>query len=372
MEEPQATELHCRPTVLRVGVVGTGFGARAQIPGFRAAGCEVTAVSSARPERAGEVARQHRVPSWTTDAAELARRDDVDLISVASPPYLHHDHVLAAVAAGKHVLCEKPFALNAVQARAMLAAAEAKRVVHAIDHEFRFVPARSTLKELVAEGALGEVRAVHVVDFAPTLADPDLARQEWWLRRDRGGGILGAVGSHWIDTLRWWCGEVRFVSAQLGTFVRKRPVRGGGRIHVTADDTAHVLLRFASGALGSIQLSVVARHSSRRVMVYGSDASAVIGGNGRLLFAAAGKELREIVAEPPGDIPEGAGRGVPRYLLEAFAALVARIRAHIEEGPRGQHAEDHPTFHDGLRVQEVLDAAYASSETASIVEVAAS
>lgn len=366
-------ELHSRPTVLRVGVVGTGFGASAQIPGFRAAGCEVTVVCSARPERAREAARRQQVPNWVTDAAELARREDVDLVSIASPPHLHHEHVLAAVAAGKHVLCEKPFALDAGQARAMLDAAEAARLVHAIDHEFRYVPARATLKELIAEGALGEVRALHIVDFAPTMAEPELARQEWWLRRDRGGGILGAIGSHWIDTLRWWCGEVRYVSAQLGTFVRKRPVRGGGRIHVSADDTAHVLLRFASGTLASIQLSVVARHSSRRVMVYGSDASAVIGGNGRLLFAEAGKELQEIVAEPGGDVAEGPGRGAPRYILEAFAALAARVRAHVEDGPRGEHGAEHPTFHDGLRVQEVLDAAYASSEAAgSAVEIAAS
>lgn len=352
--------------MLRVGVVGTGFGARAQIPAFRAAGYAVNAVCSSRLERAREVAQQQGIPFFTNDLAALVRRPDVDLVSIATPPYLHHDHVLAALAARKHVLCEKPFALDAAQARAMLAAARDVGVVHAIDHEFRYVPGRTTLKELIAEGAFGKVRAIQVLDYGPSMADPEQPRQEWWLRRDRGGGILGAVGSHWIDSLRWWCGDVVAVSAQLVSLVPKRRTTGGGRVHVTADDTAHVLLRFASGALGSIQLSSVARHASKRVMVFGSEASAVLGGNGRLLFAEAGKQLREVVAEPPSDIPEGAGRGAPRYLVEAFGALVNRVRTHVDGAPA-----DHPTFEDGVRVQEALDAAYASSEASGVTELVA-
>jgi predicted dehydrogenase len=345
--------------VVRVGVIGTGFGARAQIPGFRKAGFAVTAVCAARAESARQTAAEHDIPFWTVDARELARRDDVELVSVASPPYLHCEHVMAAVAAGKHVLCEKPFALDATEARRMLAAADEARVVHAVDHEFRYLPARSKLKELLDADLLGDVRTIHVVEYGPRFAQETSPLPAWWLRRDRGGGLLGAIGSHWIDTLRWWCGHVRLVAAQLAAFVPERQTVSGERTRVTADDTAELLLRLSAGSIATVQLSVVAWHAAKRVSVFGSKGTAVIDGDDRLLLGGAGDDLREIVPAQARDLPAG---GTPRALLDAFASLAERIRRHIETGPAGPHPVDHPTFADGLAVQEVLDRAYALSE----------
>lgn len=341
---------------LRVGIVGTGFGARVQVPGFRAAGFEVTAICSADPARARAAAEQARIPAAVDTVAELVARDDVDVVCVASPPTLHHEHTIAALAAGKHVICEKPMARDTREAREMLAMAERAGVVHAIDHEFRYTPARSKVKELLAAHAIGEMRLALVMEMTGTLVDPAKPRQEWWLRRDRAGGLLGALGSHWIDSLIWWLGAVERVSSELGISAQTRPTIDGGPVRVTADDTAQLLLRMSSGAIATIQLSSAVHHPSRRVILYGSDGTIVLGGDGRVLLARGSGALDEIL---PASTMDG-----------AFPDLARRVREHIEAGATGTAEAPHPTFADGLRVQAVMDAAYRSAEIGGAVAVA--
>ena len=341
---------------LRVGIVGTGFGARVQVPGFRAAGFEVTAICSADPARARAAAEQARIPAAVDTVAALVERDDVDVVCVASPPALHHEHTIAALAAGKHVICEKPMARDTREAREMLAMAERAGVVHAIDHEFRYTPARSKVKELLAAHAIGEMRLALVMEMTGMLVDPAKPRQEWWLRRDRAGGLLGAIGSHWIDSLIWWLGAVERVSSELAISAQTRPTIDGGPVQVTADDTAQLLLRMSSGAIATIQLSTAVHHPSRRVILYGSDGTIVLGGDGRVLLARGSGALAEIL---PASTTDG-----------AFPDLARRVREHIETGPTGSADAPHPTFADGLRVQEVMDAAYRSAEIGGAVAVA--
>lgn len=341
---------------LRVGIVGTGFGARVQVRGFRAAGFEVTSICSAHPDRARAAAEQAGIPVAVDSVNDLVGRDDVDVVSVTSPPTLHREHALAALAAGKHVICEKPMARDTGEAREMLGAAERAGVVHAIDHEFRYAPARSKVKELLEARAIGEMRLALVMEMTGMLVDPTRPRQEWWLRRDRAGGLLGAIGSHWIDSLIWWLGAVDRVSAELGISTRTRPTTDGRSVHVTADDTAQLLLRMSSGAIATIQLSSAVHHPSRRVILYGSDGTIVLGGDGRVLLARGSGALKEILPASTGD--------------DAFPRLARRVREHIESGPTGKADAPHPTFADGLRVQEVMDAAYRSAEVGGAVAVA--
>jgi predicted dehydrogenase len=341
---------------LRVGIIGTGFGARVQVPGFRAAGYEVTAICSARMDRASAAAEQAGIPVAVDMVSDLVARDDVDIVSVTSPPTLHREHALAALAAGKHIICEKPMARDTGEAREMLAAAERAGVVHAIDHEFRYTPARSKVKDLLDAHAIGEMRLALVMEMTGMLVDPMRPRQEWWLRRDRAGGLLGAIGSHWIDSLIWWLGAVDRVSSELGISAKTRPTTDGGSARVTADDTAQLLMRMSSGAIATIQLSSAVHHPSRRVILYGSDGTIVLGGDGRVLLARGSGALEEILAASTSD--------------GAFPDLARRVREHIEAGPSGKAEAPHPTFADGLRVQEVMDAAYRSAEVGGAVAVA--
>jgi predicted dehydrogenase len=228
--------------------------------------------------------------------------------------------------------------------------------VHAIDHEFRFTPARSKVKELLDARVIGDMRLALVMEMTGALVDPTKPRQEWWLRRDRAGGLLGAIGSHWIDSLIWWLGSVERVSSELGISSQTRPTMDGAPVHVTADDTAQLLLRMSSGAIATIQLSSAVHHPSRRVILYGSDGTIVLGGDGRVLLARGSGALDEIL---PVSTMDG-----------AFTDLARQVRGHIEKGPTGDADAPHPTFADGLRVQEVMDAAYRSAEIGSAVAVA--
>ncbi len=238
----------------------------------------------------------------------------------------------------------------------MLAAAERAGVVHAIDHEFRYAPGRARVKELLEGDAIGTPRLALVMEMTGTLVDPSRPRQEWWLRRELSGGLLGALGSHWIDSLIWWLGDVERVSAELAISTPTRPTTDGGTVDVTADDTAQLLLRLRGGAIATVQLSSAVHHPSRRVILYGSGGSLVLGGDGRVMLARGSGPLDEVL---PASSSDG-----------AFAELAQRVREHIETGPTGTADAPHPTFADGLRVQEVMDAAYRSAEVGGPVAVA--
>ena len=141
----------------RIGVIGVGFGATVQIPGFQSEGAEVTAVCTRRPERAQEAAERFGIPHTFTDYEEMVKADFVDAVSVVGPVNLHHPMTMAALNAGKHVLCEKPFALGQGQALEMWRKAQETGVTTMITHEFRFASARMRVKELIDEGYIGSL-----------------------------------------------------------------------------------------------------------------------------------------------------------------------------------------------------------------------
>jgi predicted dehydrogenase len=336
-----------------VGVVGTGFGARVQIPVWSAVpGVRVVSVCSGDLARARRVAEKCGAEHATVDPAEVARRADVDLVCVTTPPHQHRAAVLAVLAAGKHVLCEKPFALDAREALEMRERARAAGVLALVDFEFRMRPERVELRRLLREGAIGTLRHVHQTGIADFLYSVDGSYGEWWYRRKAGGGWLGAAASHDVDNLRFLLGEVAEVCALLDTRVSRVRARGGVELASEVDDTCFVLLRFADGTPAALisGAAAVARVPGGRLEIHGSDGSLVLEG-GRLLRANPGGVLRE-VAVPPADAAEGLKD--PHYA--PFALWARRIAQAIRSGERIA-----PDFEDGLRNQLVLDAARQSA-----------
>src|SRR5262249_44249226 len=192
-EEPMAA-------TLKVGIIGTGFGSTVQIPAFRAhPRVEVVAVASGQPGKARKVADGFGIPHAFDAYADLGRAAP-DLVSIPTPTYLHPPRAMAALAAGRHVLCEKPMALAVGQATEMLETAERAGVVHVIDHELRFNPNRRKVKRLIGEGFVGRPRHVLLTFVGGGRRDPSLP-WGWWYDAARGGGLLGAVGAHPIDLL---------------------------------------------------------------------------------------------------------------------------------------------------------------------------
>jgi predicted dehydrogenase len=193
---------------------------------------------------------------WATDWREVVTRRDVDIVDIATPGDTHAEIAIAAARAGKAVLCEKPLANDVRQARAMLAAVRKAGVPHMLCHNYRRIPAVMLARELVASGRLGRVfhyRGTYLQDWA---VDPSLPLR-WRFRKEKAGfGALGDIVSHSLDLGRFVLGsEVTEVAGALETFVKRRPLpenpRAKGR--VTVDDAAVSLVRFANGALGSIE-----------------------------------------------------------------------------------------------------------------------
>lgn len=329
---------------IRVGVIGTGFGGVVQVPGFwRSPGVELVAVTSGREERARAIGRQYGLAAYS-DYRRMLDEQELDLVSVTTPPYLHHEMVMAALERGRNVLCEKPLAANLGQAREMLAAAERAGVVHAVDHEFRYLPARLKLKELVDQGYLGELKVARVTGLNDMWHNRPW---NWVMQREKSGGILQAQGSHLIDSLHWWFGPIIEVGAQLDTLVRSRPTASGEWRACDAEDQVAALLRLANGAEVSYLISGGVRPGQNRVEAYGSEGTLVID-ESRLLGARGSGALEPIELSTslpklePGD----------DFRLAPFLAFLERFLPRL----RGERAEAVAGFGEGVAVQAVMDA----------------
>jgi predicted dehydrogenase len=340
---------------MRVGIIGASFARAAFLPALRhVPGAEVVALASARMERARSTADAFGVPHAYDDWEAMLASHELDLVCIATPTVLHEPQTLAAIAAGAHVLCEKPTAMDAAEAARMLQAAEAAERVHMIDHELRFNPNRMRIAELVSEGALGEVRHVDITNVGATWGDPASRPQgDWWSLAHQGGGRLGANGSHQVDLLRWWLGEVAWVSGGAPVMVPNRvDPDSGGSWTATADDVAFLTLEMRSGAVAQVFMSGVAAHAmGNHTRIFGSEGTLLLSNDDeRLLFARAGGDFEDVtVPDPNAELP-GVNAGIWNV---SVVALMQELAAAIREERQPARGA---TFQDGLANQVVLDA----------------
>ncbi|HUL27491.1 MAG TPA: Gfo/Idh/MocA family oxidoreductase [Streptosporangiaceae bacterium] len=377
MTPPQAPDL-------RVGIVGYGVMGRAHCYGYRVApmlrALPVTPVVSVMSGRSGPAvaaaAAAYGVPEHTTDWHALVARDDIDVVDICTPPGTHAEIAQAAAAAGKAVLCEKPLAVSYPQAAAALAAVEAAGVRHAVGFNYRRLPAVALMRRMVAGGAVGEVRLWRASWLSDEFTDPQTP-YDWRFDRSMGGTTIADLGSHLIDLALWMAGEIGSVCAQSQTFTRARPLPGGpggGAQPVTVDDASSALLRFSSGALGTME---VARAAVRRpcdftVEVNGSRGTLVFdyARLNELRYGSAGDDpglygMRRIRAEHPSHpyaaswwpLGQGVGYG------SSFGNQAADLLAGWPDAPWD------PGFGQGAAVQAVCDAMEASAASGRWVAV---
>ena len=347
-----------------IGIIGAGFARSTQIPGFQACeGARVVSIASGHKENAEAVAQEFGIPHVADDWRGVIGNEEVDLVSIVSPPATHYEIALAALAAGKHILCEKPMAMNAREASTMRQRAHEAGKMALLDHELRFLPGRLKAREILRNGDLGLVRHVKLTFRYDTRADAALP-WNWWSDEKAGGGALGAVGSHAIDAFRWLLGvEVMQVFANLATHVKERQDADGKKRFVTTDDECNMLLRFADGdlakgATGAVSLSLVeAGAPEHRLEIYGAKGSLMVEANGELWLSNVGeKAWRHVKFDlgelAPGINPSGWGRG-----FTAFAKLIIKA---LQEGQKTVGGA--ATFDDGCQTQLVMDAARAAHE----------
>jgi predicted dehydrogenase len=340
---------------MKVGIIGASFARAAYLPALRhVPGAEVVALASARMESARNAASEFAVPHAYDDWEAMLTSHELDLVCIATPTVLHEAQTLAALEAGAHVLCEKPTAMDAAEAARMLAAADEAGRVHMIDHELRFNPNRMRIAELVSEGALGEIRHVDIANIGNSWADPASRPEgDWWSLAEKGGGRLGANGSHQVDLLRWWLGEVAWVSGAAPVMVPDRvDPKTGASWTATADDVAFCTLEMASGTVAQVLMSGVAAHGmGNTTRLCGSQGTLSLSNEDeRLLFAPRGQDFRDItVPDPNADLP-GVNAGIWNV---SVVALLQELVAAIREGRKPARGA---TFTDGLANQRVLDA----------------
>jgi predicted dehydrogenase len=382
------------PPTLGVGLIGYAFMGAAHSQAWRTAPHffdlpmrpELTVLAGRDAVRVADAAERLGWSSVETDWRRVLERDDVDLVDVCTPGDTHAEIAIAALEAGKHVLCEKPLANTVAEAEAMAEAAAraATRGVRSmVGFTYRRVPAIGLARELVAQGRLGEIRHVRAQYLQDWIADPT-APMSWRLQKERAGsGALGDIGAHIVDLTQHITGQrLTGVSALLETFVKERPlpasegslsgVAGQGTGRVTVDDAAVFLGRFDGGALATFEATrfALGRKNAIRIEVNGSRGSLAFDFEDMNVLhfydgdepAATAGFRRIVVTEPEHPYvgawwPAGHGLGYEHGFTHQVVDLVTAIA-------KGE--DPTPSFADGLQVQRVLDAVERSAAARSV------
>lgn len=347
---------------IRVALIGTSFARNVQAIGFqRHPGFEIVAIAGSDPNRARAIADALDIPKAYSDWRRLLDEVACDLVSVVTPVDLHHSMMLAALERERHVLCEKPTALNRFQAAEMRDRAAARGLVAAMNHEFRFFPARRHALELVRAGAIGTPRRGEILGRYPLWPLPQSRPMTWLAERNRGGGVLGALGSHHTDCLRTFFGEPLRAWASVRI---DQPIRGlgSGAGRATADDACTVHYEFKDGATGLIELGAASPYRWERFEIHGSEATLRWDETGyRLWRITAGVEPEEMAIPERWQIERQEG---DHPLVAPFRILVERLfRAVANREPM------EPNFDDAVAVQSALDAARTSSRAGAWMSV---
>ena len=203
--------------IVKVGVVGTGFGGFTHLPAFQMCpNAEVIALCGRNEEKVDSLSKRFKIQHTFNDYISMLDMDEIDLITIALPPFLQYEYVDLAIDAGKHILCEKPFTLNSAEAEKLNSKINKSDLVGAVGYQMRFQKARQTIKNILEGGDLG--RIIHInLAYGYSTRLKDNIHWNWWSDKNLGGGVLNAMGSHQIDLLQWWFGDIKHVNGDLIT-----------------------------------------------------------------------------------------------------------------------------------------------------------
>lgn len=358
---------------IRVGIIGVGWGSAVLAPAFNAVPeFELVALCSRREERVRKAAEPLGITDISTDWEQLVARDDLDLIAVCTPTDLHHEQTITALRAGKHVLCEKPVALDTAQAREMLDVARGSGLVHAVDFEGRWLIDRLAVWDRVTDGYVGEPYHLRFTSTADYWHPSRGLQSEWMYSVDDGGGYLMGMGSHDIDFACALLGKPVAVCADVRTTIPSRAREDGTELKVTADDTSTVLMRFASGATATISTSTVGLHRDQRDLeLYGSEGTLTVEGpvmTSPENVVVRGGRLGDdgLGVLPHSDRMPRSGVELPKRrtwgAVRALALMLEDLLPAFDGTPTRV-----PDLYDGWVVQSVVDAARQSSAGAGWV-----
>ncbi|WP_150237015.1 Gfo/Idh/MocA family protein [Nocardiopsis quinghaiensis] len=357
------------PNAYRAAVIGTGFMGRVHSHAVRAAGGEVVGVTGSSPDKAERFRIDNNVARVHADALELIHSDDVDVVHVCTPNHLHAPLSLAALAAGKHVVCEKPLATDADTARHLVRTAKEAERVAVVPFAYRFHPMAREARARVATGSIGRVSLAHGGYLQDWLLYPE--EDNWRVDPDLGGPTraFGDIGSHWCDMLEFVTGDrITSVSAQTS---RVNDTRDGRP--VTTEDLVALQFATAGGVIGGAVISQVSPGRKNRLVLE------VSGTEGSLLFDqerpetlwAGSRGRTGVITRDDPELSPDAARlattpvGHPQGYQDCFNALVSDTGAAIA----GRIPEGLPVFADGLRAAVLAEAVLTSADERRWVDV---
>ncbi|GGO84383.1 1-carboxy-3-chloro-3,4-dihydroxycyclo hexa-1,5-diene dehydrogenase [Marinobacterium nitratireducens] len=368
-----------------IGIIGTGFMGQSHALAYRAAAGiypdslnPVLKVVADINEDALERARvQYGFERGTTDWKALVADPEVGIVSITTPNTLHREQALAAIAAGKHVHCEKPIAPSAADAREMMEAAEAAGVMTQVGYNYLKNPLLKLARQMVESGELGEItsfRGIHAEDY---MADPQLP-YSWRFDPAGGAGVLADLGSHIVGMARFLLGPISDLNADLETVIKERPIAPGSSETraVQLDDIARLTVQFARGCKGSIEASWVA---TGRKMQLGFE---LVGSKGSLAFTQ--ERFNELLYFKAGNDPKYAGYQrieagpqhtpyghfckAPGHQLGFNDLKTIEVAEFLQAIARGKDPEG-PDFREAWEIQKVIDTAVLSSRERSWLAV---
>lgn len=354
-----------------VAVVGTGFGQKIHIPGFQNhPRTEVVAVHNRDLSKAKEIADKNKIDYAYNDLDKILALSEVDAVSISTPPFLHYDMAKKVLKAKKHLLLEKPMAMNAHQVKELYHLAQAQGVAAIADFEFRYVPAWQLLAEHLEDDYVGRKRLVKIDWLVTSRANPK-RDWNWYSQQDAGGGALGAVASHAFDYINWLFGSVSKLCGYLNCAIPERPDHNDGGIMkpVDADDTCLIMMELADGT--PVQLSISSVTYGGRghwVEIYGEKGTLVLGSSnlkdyvhGFELFAApVGKSLKKVSIPKKYDFNQVFTDG----RLAPFIRVVDRFVAAIDVGESLV-----PSLKEGVYSQLLMDLTHQSHQHKQWVSV---
>jgi predicted dehydrogenase len=359
------------PDRVRIGIVGTSWWTDMMFaPAVRShPQAELAAVCGRNRARAEEMAAKYGIAQVFTDYREMMAQGGLDAVIVATPDDTHYDISMAALDAGLHVLCEKPVAMTAQQAREMYEKAEAAGVKNMVLFTYRWIPTFRYARDLIEQGAIG--RCYHAeLHYLSSYARGD--NYMWRFDQARANGVLGDLGSHFIDMARWLVGDIARVSARLDVFVKRRGPDGGPID--PANDSAQLLVEFANGAQGVIGASAVAhmadRGTQQHIRLVGEAGTLEIVQNyggpepwATIQAARASDEAFQTLTVPDeywGEV----SRDDP---WEVFSKQPAGARQFVDAILQDKPVS--PNFYDGYKAQQVIEAALESNRTGRAVVI---
>jgi predicted dehydrogenase len=383
---------------LNVALIGTKFMGKAHSNAYRQVGAffdlpaepVMKVICGADPAGTKEAAEKFGWEEASTDWKAIVKRDDIDIVDVSTPGYLHPAMAIEAAKAGKHVICEKPLAPSLKDAKAMLAAAEKAGVHHMCGFTYRFNPAIATIKNLIKKGDLGEIFHIRACYLQDWIVDPEFPLNWRLQKKIAGSGALGDIGAHIIDMAQNLIGEISEVSATMQTFIKRRAIEEGSATiankkkssgkkkmgTVDVDDAAILLARFKNcNTLGTFEATRFAsgRRNFHGIEIYGSKGSVIWNQEDMHKFQYYNisdpdnlQGFRTIHATDPAHPyaenwwPSAHNIGYEHLFTHEVYEFITQLK---------RKKVTYPTFADGVQCQKVLDAVEKSTKSKKWVSV---